>query len=292
MQHSILLILLLIATQSAAGCGKLCDIYEISWWKTATETDLITELAVSNLVMERNEFGATALHYAARHGSAKHVKILLEAGANVNALTLNGDTPLIGAAESTKNVEILLKAGANIHAQNRLGDTALFHASYAEDPDNLMMLLAAGSKVNQSNNSGWTPLHYAARMGSPSVVEALLNAGANIDTQSGKYEMTPLLEWTGGWMYPQTLNLLLSAGAEVNAKGLGGDTVLHTLLRFKIYSAPDAEESILTLLRYGANALIPNDEDKTPWDYAQTEQLKGTQAYWALNDARYRQMDD
>jgi ankyrin repeat protein len=128
-------------------------------------------------------------------------------------------------------------------------------------------------------------------MGSPNVVEALLNAGANVDTQS-EYEMTPLLNWTDGWMYPQTLNLLLGAGADVNAKGLGGDTVLHTLLRFKISSAADAEESILTLLRYGANALIPNDEDTTPWDYAQTEQLKGTQAYWALNDARYRQMDD
>ena len=284
--------LLLMATQSTAGCGKLCDIWENQWWRTATEADLLTELAVGDGVMGRNKYGGTPLHRAARHGSPTHIKILLEAGANVNAVDLNGNTPLIDAAESTKNVEILLEAGANIHAQNSLGDTALFRASYAGDPNNVMKLLAAGANVNQRNHSKWTPLHYAARIGHPSVVEALLNAGANIDSQS-EYGKTPLFNWADGFNYHQTLTLLLDAGARVNAKDIIGNTVLHLVLHlYPPFKGSEHQEAILILLSHGANVLTPNDDGKTQWDYAQSDSLKGTQAYWALNDARYKQLSD
>jgi ankyrin repeat protein len=288
MRNTISAILLLFATQSDAGCGKLCD---FRWWETATETALLAELAVDDVVMGRTEFGNTALHYAARYGSPKHIKILLEAGANVNAFNLSGSTPLIAASESTKNVEVLLEGGADIHAQNRLGDTALFYASYAEDPINVKKLLKAGADVNWRNNANWTPLHYAARIGHPSVVKALLNAGANVDSRS-KNGVTPLLNWADKFNYPQTLNLLLDAGANVNATDVLDNTVLHLVLRLYNKSDSELEETILILLNYDADVLKLNDEGKTPWDYAQSEPLKGTQAYWALNDARYNQMSD
>ena len=42
------------------------------------------------------------------------------------------------------------------------------------------------------------------------------------------------------------------------------------------------------LLDAGADAKAKNKEGKTPWDLAQgNEGLKGTKAYWALNDAQY-----
>ena len=282
-----------LSSQASAGCGKLCDIWENQWWRTATELDLLAELAVGGGVMGRNEFGGTPLHLAASFGNPKHIKILLEAGADINAVSLSGKTPLILAAESTKNVNILLEAGANIHAQDNLGDTALFYASYADDPNNVMNLLAAGANVNQRNNSKWTPLHYAARIGHPSVVEALLNAGATIDSQS-KYGTTPLFNWADGFNHPQTLTLLIDAGARVNAEDILGNTVLHLALRLYPHWREDSEqqEAILILLSYGANVLTPNDDGKTQWDYAQSERVKGTQAYWALNDARYKQLSD
>lgn len=292
MRNTILAILLLFATQSDAGCGKLCD---FRWWETVTETALLAGLAVDDVVMGRTEFGDTALHYAARYGSPKHIKILLEAGANVNAFNLSGSTPLIAASESTKNVEVLLEGGADIHAQNRLGDTALFYASYAEDPINVKKLLKAGADVNQRNNANWTPLHYAARIGHPSVVEALLNAGANVESQS-QYGTTPLQNWasSSGWEKdPRTLDLLLNAGAKVNAQDALGDTILHRVLETQAHTHPsNAQKSIFILLRHGANVLTPNNNGKSPWDYAQSEDFKGTQAYWALNDARYKQMSD
>ena len=49
---------------------------------------------------------------------------------------------------------------------------------------------------------------------------------------------------------------------------------------------PRFEKALKALLAAGAKA---KDKDgKTPWDYAQkSNELKGTKAYWALNDAQY-----
>ena len=46
--------------------------------------------------------------------------------------------------------------------------------------------------------------------------------------------------------------------------------------------------NIQPLLDAGADAKAKNKEGKTPWDLAQENyELKGTKAYWALNDAQY-----
>ena len=44
----------------------------------------------------------------------------------------------------------------------------------------------------------------------------------------------------------------------------------------------------MALLNVGADGTVTNEEGKTPWDLAKdNDQLKGTDAYWALNDARF-----
>src|SRR5690349_21375170 len=60
--------------------------------------------------------GMTALHWAARHGDAELVSMLLAAGANVRATTrLGGYTPLLMAAElgHASSIEALIAAGAD-----------------------------------------------------------------------------------------------------------------------------------------------------------------------------------
>jgi hypothetical protein len=47
-------------------------------------------------------------------------------------------------------------------------------------------------------------------------------------------------------------------------------------------------ETIITLLEAGADGTAVNERGKTPFYYAdENEALAGTDAYWALNDARY-----
>jgi len=67
--------------------------------------------------------------------------------------------------------------------------------------------------------------------------------------------------------------------ARVNARNESGFTPLHT----------DNPAVVMVLLAAGADAVAHNAWRETPWDYAQeNDTLKGTDAYWLLNEARFR----
>ena len=60
-------------------------------------------------------YGWTALHYAASTGQTQMTRFLIDKGAEVNARTERGVTPLYMAARviATPTVDVLLKAGAD-----------------------------------------------------------------------------------------------------------------------------------------------------------------------------------
>jgi hypothetical protein len=81
----------------------------------------------------------TPLHHAANEGSAALVRVLLDAGARVDARCVNGWTPLIRAcnAGALEVAKLLVEAGADIEAKNSEGYTA-----YGRVPGNAPELLA------------------------------------------------------------------------------------------------------------------------------------------------------
>ncbi|HDR8994475.1 TPA: ankyrin repeat domain-containing protein [Burkholderia vietnamiensis] len=72
----------------------------------------------------QNERGETPLHLAARSQSSKSTEALLQAGADPSIRDRDNATPLIGA-RTPENVDLLLDYGADINAVDRRGDTAL-----------------------------------------------------------------------------------------------------------------------------------------------------------------------
>jgi ankyrin repeat protein len=75
--------------------------------------------------------GYTPLAAAAVRGHEKVIKLLLAAGADIEAQSSRGDTPLAIAAQRgrTGAVELLLKKGAAIDSANKAGNTALIMAA-------------------------------------------------------------------------------------------------------------------------------------------------------------------
>ena len=73
-------------------------------------------------------------------------------------------------------VRVLLRAGAALDATNRIGQTPLIYAVIEKRPEVVAALLGAGADVNIGNrlHSGWAALHWAALTDSPPVVEAVL----------------------------------------------------------------------------------------------------------------------
>ena len=58
MRAILTLLMLMIASEAWAECGKLCD---YDWWKTATEADVQAELDAGVDVMARDKYGDTPL---------------------------------------------------------------------------------------------------------------------------------------------------------------------------------------------------------------------------------------
>jgi len=302
MRAALIALLLTIASQAGAECGKLCD---EKWWKNASMWDVQTELDAGVDVNSRTNYGLTPLHFAGGRPNPTIATTLLAAGADVMARTEDGVTPLHFAAwlGTPANIEVLLDAGADVMARTEilkrvrapgtLGDirqqlgagTTPLHAAtnycHCTPVENIKVLLDAGADIKARNEAGFTPLHMAAWYGTVEHIQAMLAAGADVMARN-EIGTTPLHRAT--WFFtPERIQTLLGAGADVMARDAYGMTPLHEAASYN-----SGTGVIEALLAAGADAKAKNTDGKTPWDYAQeNEKLKGTKGYWALNDAQY-----
>ena len=125
----------------------------------------------------------TGIHLAAKNGHLDIVRLLLEAGADMDAARQNGATALQQAAWNgyLNVVRFLLEAGADKDAARQDGTTAVIGAAQNGHLDVVRLLLEAGADKDAANQDGWTALHMAAVFCHSHVVRLLLEAGADKD---------------------------------------------------------------------------------------------------------------
>src|SRR5438034_116131 len=124
------------------------------------------------------QFGSSALLWAAERGQGKAARKLLEEEANIEAANDDGFTPLIlAAANGHEEVVKLLLADDFVNPDSKCIDgwTPLLSAA-ARGHDAVVKLLLADSRVNpeSKNIDGCTPLLSAAARGHDAVVKLLL----------------------------------------------------------------------------------------------------------------------
>ena len=157
----------------------------------------------------------------------------------------------------------------------------------AADVSDVARCLQSGADLAARGASGWTPLHYAASVGIPEIVTVLLEAGADLEARAEDGQ-TPL-HYASRAAFSETATAvvaaLLEGGADLEARDAFGCTPLHYAARAEL---PGTATVVAALLEGGADPNARDNDDKRPFVYAEdNEQLKGTDVYWKLNDARF-----
>lgn len=248
-------------------------------------TRIVAMLIAHNAEVDAREVhGGTALMLAARLGALSMAKLLLANKADPNAALAKGRTPL---HEVTREWRFRAdKQRMSEEEARRQGNDADYLA-LAE------LLLSKGARLDVSDSDGWTPFHGAVSWGDKRMVELFLKKGANVHAKtkigttplhvliygSGNIEVarlllahqselevaeaagvTPLLAAvsTKGKRNPAIVELLLREGANIRARGSGGETALH-------WTAIQGDPVIAEILvKYQADIDATDSEGITP----------------------------
>lgn len=143
---------------------------------------------IVSIINKPYSYGDTALIFASDRDHNEIAKILIEAGANVNAQNNTGHTALLTATHrgNPELMKILIEAGANVNTQDNGGDTALMIAAFKSNGKIAKVLIEAGADVNMQNAQGETALIIAASKCNDKMVKILLEAGSDIKIQDKK----------------------------------------------------------------------------------------------------------
>ncbi len=157
----------------------------------------------------------SGLWVVSQKGYTDGVKLLIEAGADLNQAADDGATPLFIASQNGHNkvIAILVKAGADLNQATDDGATPLFIASQNGHSKVIAILVKAGADLNQATDNGTTPLLIASQNGHNKVIAILVKAGA--DLNQGYHGATPLFIASQNG-HAEVVQILVEAGADLN----------------------------------------------------------------------------
>ena len=173
----------------------------------------LAKLQRGKVNLRYGSYGETLLHAACRNGYAEITEILLELGAEVLAVDINGEAPINNASVYPVVLKILLDNGANVQAVNRVGDAPIHIACKNLRLDCLKAILQSkGCDPNQQNADGDTALHIVCRMRNNDnkyFVQTLLSM-PGIDPEITNYAGVIPIEVAGtNYLVIQTINNFL-----------------------------------------------------------------------------------
>jgi hypothetical protein len=168
-------------------------------------------------------------------------------GADANAFAENGSS-LLMMASARRNmplVRLLLEHGADVNALNRspipgkAGRNALMVALYEADVDIAKVLMDAGSRTDIADGHGWKIVHHAARRGCIACMQMLKERGFGLNEAApGSRGETPMMV-AAQFNHPELIRWLIDHGADPRARDRHGENVFGWARFFNQRAAMD-----------------------------------------------------
>lgn len=260
----ILLTVALVALPAAAG--------EIHRAIEAGDTELVATLLGADPALvsapDQSQYRDLPLHVAAAQGNVEIARLLLDAGAEVDAGDSDLSTALHVAAVRGQldMVNLLMERGADLAFQDNNGAWSMSFALSRNDTSVVDRIMEAGAPLDLKTNDGTTLVHYAASRGRSDLFDPLLAAGLDLDavTEEG---LTPL-HWAAMGGRSEVITILLDRGAAVDIADNHGNTALmHAAWR-------GHTEAASTLVAAGADVNVTDNWNRSPlWIAAANDQL-------------------
>jgi ankyrin repeat protein len=229
-----------------------------TWLYMATEhgRKAVIELLISRgaNVHTHGDGKNAAVYIAAKRGHTDIVKLLLDKDADVDAVDVDGQTPLQVAA-GLEIIRLLVEHDANVNVRDRHSDATLLHrlasAAVLDQAENkkrrqeyidlIKLLIAHKADVGGRDSSGQTALHLAMH-GDLELTRLLLDAGASVHERLFEQDHSILrkpprsagntpLHWAAETGRLDLAKLLLAYGADVNAKNQSSQTPVYFAAR-------------------------------------------------------------
>jgi ankyrin repeat protein len=169
--------------------------------------------------------GQTLLMHASRTGNVASMKSLIAAGSSITAReTRTGTTAVIWAAASNRAdaVRVLAEAGADLNVLSKI-------TSYPHTQNGVLLsgLEEGYSYVGQTvlPRGGWSAAMYAAREGATEAARALADAGANLDLTDPEGTTALIVAIING--HYDVAAILVEKGANPNIADIKGMTPLY-----------------------------------------------------------------
>ncbi len=215
--------------------------------------------------------GRTALTYAINMGNATIVWMLLRKKANMNVIDEESGTSafILAVLNGNKDVvDTMLKAGADVNATDSNGRPVLMDAIIQGHEKIVALLLENGVDMTVPyEDNKLTVFLMAINKGNKLIIEAMLNKNRNIVNIANIDGHTPLMEAASlisknaasAANKKDIINMLIVAGAHVNAVDIDEDTALMRAIMSKSHI-----DIVNILLNAGADVNKANRYRNTP----------------------------
>jgi ankyrin repeat protein len=165
-----------------------------------------------------NQDGFQPLHCAALYRSVNVLKFLLDIGVDPKSLTCGNDQAIhlaFGPDNNLDCLKLLIDYGADVNAVGSNGMSPIMTATINGTAESILILALANADVNQHTfDEGLSSLHLAARHGQTQCIALLISLGSNINALS-KDGFTPL-SFATMYDHVETILELLEFKADIN----------------------------------------------------------------------------